>query len=218
MAAGDSETGVTIMRVRPARFDTGEVLAKRGVEVGEEEGRRELTARLAVMGAQLLLQVLRSLEEHLEQAEEQEEEGVTKAPLVTTAMACLDFSKLDATQVFNLWRALGDVKKLRAKYEVSGVGGVEVRLATCHPPSTLASTSRLDPLAPPGSLQHLKLGKGRSFLCVRCREGWVAFTGILYGNKKEMSPRDFYNGYLSKPGLHRFVTCDPPSNSRNPGG
>ena len=49
LAAGDTETGVSVMRVRPRRFDIGEVLAHRRVAIGQTVARKELTAQLAAV-------------------------------------------------------------------------------------------------------------------------------------------------------------------------
>ena len=211
LAAGDTETGVSVMRVRPRRFDIGEVLAQRRVAIGPTVARKELTAQLAGLGAQLLLEVVRDFPTYSLGAAPQALEGVTLAPLVTLKMAALDFSALDSGQVYDLWRALGDVARLRCVFSSTGQ---EVRLATCHPPATTATTLQLPEVAAPGSLRYLKLGKSAKFLCVRCRSGWAAFTGIYHGNRKEMSPVDFHNGFLSKPGDHRLVPCPPPLSAK----
>jgi len=205
IAAGDTATGVTIMRVRPRRFDVGEVLAMREVPIGAEARRAEVTEELGEVGAELLGEVVRDFPSYSAGARAQGDEGVTLAPLVTKAMARVDFEQLEARQVYDLWRAVGDLSKLRTIYQETGE---VVLLATCLPPATTSATTRLPPAAAPGTLHYLKLGKKQKYLCVRCREGWVAFTGIFYGKRKEMSPVDFYNGFLSKPGEHRFVSCD----------
>jgi methionyl-tRNA formyltransferase len=60
---GDAETGVTIMRM-DEKLDHGPVLAKLATAIGEREDAVGLTARLSVMGADLLVEALESLEEN----------------------------------------------------------------------------------------------------------------------------------------------------------
>jgi methionyl-tRNA formyltransferase len=60
--AGDSETGVTIMRM-DEQLDHGPILAMRSVEIGTHEDAVALTSRLAVLGAELLVETLGHLEE-----------------------------------------------------------------------------------------------------------------------------------------------------------
>lgn len=60
--AGDSETGVTIMRM-DEQLDHGPILAKGSVDIGAHEDAVALTSRLAVLGAELLVETLEHLEE-----------------------------------------------------------------------------------------------------------------------------------------------------------
>jgi len=204
LAAGDTYTGISIMKIKPARFDVGEILAQRTLEIGSDVQRKELTAQLAKLGAQLLLEVLRDFSNYCRLAVQQEKKGVTQAPLVNLShMACVDFGALDCGQVYNLWRAVGDLVKLRAIYQRTGV---EVRFTTCLSPSILASTNRLSEEEFSGTIKYLKMGKNKKYMCVKCSKGWIAFTGIFYGKRKEMSPTDFYNGFLSKSDENRFVS------------
>src|SRR5436305_7927277 len=54
---GETETGVTIMLI-DAGVDTGPILLKRSVPIGEDETTSSLTTRLAEVGAQALLEAL----------------------------------------------------------------------------------------------------------------------------------------------------------------
>jgi methionyl-tRNA formyltransferase len=61
--AGDAETGVTIMRM-DEKLDHGPILATRATAIGEREDAAGLTARLSVMGADLLAETLEGLEQN----------------------------------------------------------------------------------------------------------------------------------------------------------
>ncbi|TMC83965.1 MAG: methionyl-tRNA formyltransferase [Chloroflexi bacterium] len=60
--AGDRETGVSIMKM-DEQLDHGPVLAVCATPIGEREDALELTARLAEMGAELLVQTLEDFDE-----------------------------------------------------------------------------------------------------------------------------------------------------------
>jgi len=60
--AGDRETGVTIMRM-DEQLDHGPILATRSTAIGAHEDASFLTARLAEMGAQLLVETLNRLDD-----------------------------------------------------------------------------------------------------------------------------------------------------------
>ena len=59
--SGDRVTGVTIMRM-DEQLDHGPILSSRKTPIGEREDGAILTRRLAVMGAQLLVETLKSIE------------------------------------------------------------------------------------------------------------------------------------------------------------
>jgi methionyl-tRNA formyltransferase len=60
--AGDSETGVTIMRM-DEQLDHGPILATRSTQIGAHEDATALTSRLAALGAELLVETLEHLAE-----------------------------------------------------------------------------------------------------------------------------------------------------------
>lgn len=74
--AGDGETGVTIMRM-DEQLDHGPIIATRATQIGAHEDAAELTSRLAGMGAELLVETLRHIEEIKEV--EQKHAGATIA-------------------------------------------------------------------------------------------------------------------------------------------
>lgn len=75
--SGDKETGVTIMRM-DEQLDHGPVLAARETSIGEREDAAALSARLAQMGAELLVEALGRLDKI--GAVEQEHAAATIAP------------------------------------------------------------------------------------------------------------------------------------------
>jgi methionyl-tRNA formyltransferase len=58
--AGDAETGITIMQM-DAGLDTGAMLARRAIPIGETETAGELHDRLAALGGEMIVETLRSL-------------------------------------------------------------------------------------------------------------------------------------------------------------
>jgi methionyl-tRNA formyltransferase len=89
--AGDEQTGVTIMRM-DAGIDTGPTLSQRSLPVLAEDTASTLSERLAVLGAQLLLDVLPGYLQGDLAALPQPETGATYAPMLEKAEGQLDFS------------------------------------------------------------------------------------------------------------------------------
>ena len=75
--AGDRVTGVTIMQMDEL-LDHGPILARREAEIGPHEDAAELTERLAVLGADLLVETLAGLDQIVPR--EQDHAAATLAP------------------------------------------------------------------------------------------------------------------------------------------
>jgi methionyl-tRNA formyltransferase len=78
--AGDATTGVCVMRLE-AGLDTGPVLARLEVPIGDQETARDLTQRLALVGAELLAEVLEGGVEGLAPGEPQQGEPTYAAKI-----------------------------------------------------------------------------------------------------------------------------------------
>ena len=100
--AGDKETGVCIMQME-AGLDTGPVLLRKPVTIGDEETTAELHDRLSVLGAAAIIEALAN-PDGLEPVP-QPEEGVTYARKIDKAEARVDWSK-PAVEVDRLIRGL----------------------------------------------------------------------------------------------------------------
>jgi methionyl-tRNA formyltransferase len=100
--AGDRETGVTIMRM-DEQLDHGPVLATRETAIGSREDAAALTARLAEMGAELLVETLGRIDEI--EPRIQEHENATVAPRLRREDGELDWG-LGADEIDRRVRAL----------------------------------------------------------------------------------------------------------------
>ena len=100
--AGDTETGVCIMQME-AGLDTGPVLNRHTISIGETETTLQLHDRLSVLGADAIEETLANLDQLTPQ--EQPEEGVTYAAKIDKAEAAIDWTK-SAVEVDQLIRGL----------------------------------------------------------------------------------------------------------------
>jgi methionyl-tRNA formyltransferase len=90
--AGDLVTGVTIMRVVPA-LDAGPMLTSVSVDIGLEETSAELEARLATLGADLLVSTLERLVRGPIAETPQDERQVTHAPRLQRRESRIDWGR-----------------------------------------------------------------------------------------------------------------------------
>ena len=100
--AGDVETGVTIMRMDDL-LDHGPILAVRATPIGEREDAVQLTARLADIGAELLVQTLENFDAL--RVEGQDHTQATTAPKLSKEEGELEWS-LGAKEIDRRVRAL----------------------------------------------------------------------------------------------------------------
>ncbi|XP_022520883.2 methionyl-tRNA formyltransferase, mitochondrial isoform X1 [Astyanax mexicanus] len=182
---GDALTGVSIMQIRPKRFDVGPILSQELYPVPEKITAEELGASLAVLGAQLLIDTLRNLPERIANKREQSKEGATFAPKVNSSMSYLVWEEQTCAEIDQLYRALGYRIPLRTMWMGRPIKLLDFvgRSQPCMTGSHCAAV--------PGSLFYQK---ELNTLLVCCKDGWVGFRTIKL--KKKLSAADFYNGYL----------------------
>lgn len=102
IANGESETGVTTMRI-DAGLDTGDMLRKAETSIGAEETAPELSARLAAMGAELLIETLEMLERGQIVPEPQDHSSATLAPILKKEDGVVDWTR-PAAEIHNRLR------------------------------------------------------------------------------------------------------------------
>ena len=104
---GDKKTGVTTMFMN-AGMDTGDMILKEEVEIGEDETTGELWNRLKMIGANLLIKTVKEIENGTATRTKQPEEG-TMAPMLSKEMAKIDWENKTAQEIKNLVRGLNPI-------------------------------------------------------------------------------------------------------------
>lgn len=103
IAIGERETGVTIIQMDPG-MDTGPMLAKRAIPIGEAETAPELSARLSQLGAELLSETLPRIERREIKPEAQDPTQATYAPMLKREDGLIDWRR-SAREIANRVRA-----------------------------------------------------------------------------------------------------------------
>ena len=104
---GDKKTGVTTMFMN-AGMDTGDMILKEEVEIGDDETTGELWDRLKMIGANLLIKTVKEIENGPATRTQQPEEG-TMAPMLSKEMAKIDWKNKTANDIKNLVRGLNPI-------------------------------------------------------------------------------------------------------------
>jgi methionyl-tRNA formyltransferase len=96
---GETVTGVTTMLIEK-RLDAGDILLMRETPIGADETAPELAARLAPMGAALLIETLLRLDRGEITPRKQIEEHATYAPIMKREDGLIDWT-LPASEIYN---------------------------------------------------------------------------------------------------------------------
>ncbi|NWX18347.1 FMT protein, partial [Aegotheles bennettii] len=186
---GDKVTGVTIMEIRPKRFDVGPIIKQEEFAVPPRCTAKELEVTLSKLGADMLISVLRNLPESLKNKKEQPKEGVTFAPKISIAKSCIKWEEQTAAQIIQLHRAIGSMFPLQTLWKGTAVKLLDFVEADSIP--GFAGQILNDHGAVPGSLIYHKVSQT---LLARCKQGWVGIKAVVL--KKKLTAVDFYNGYM----------------------
>ncbi len=104
---GDKITGITTMYMG-AGMDTGDMILKQKVEIGEDETTGELWDRLSKIGAELLVETLKQIEAGTAPRIPQGDD-FTMAPMLDKEMAKIDWENKTAKEIKNLVRGLNPI-------------------------------------------------------------------------------------------------------------
>ena len=104
---GDKKTGVTTMYM-DAGMDTGDMIFKEEVEIGDDETTGELWDRLSRIGGKLLVKTLENIENGTAPREKQGD-NFTMALMLDKEMAKIDWENKTAQEIKNLVRGLNPI-------------------------------------------------------------------------------------------------------------
>ena len=104
---GEKTTGITTMYM-DIGMDTGDMILKEKVEIGEDETTGELWERLSKIGGTLLVKTINLIEKGKAPREKQGED-YTVAPMLSKEMAQIDWNKKTSKDIKNLVRGLDPI-------------------------------------------------------------------------------------------------------------
>ncbi len=104
---GDKKTGITTMYM-DVGMDTGDMILKEEVEIGDDETTGELWDRLSKIGGELLVKTLEQIENGTAPRIKQGED-FTVAPMLDKQMAKIDWNEKTASEIKNLVRGLNPI-------------------------------------------------------------------------------------------------------------
>jgi methionyl-tRNA formyltransferase len=181
--AGDGETGVTIMLMALA-LDEGPILAQRRIPISPHDTTGSLTAQLAAVGADLLMETLPGFLDGAIRPQPQDAAAATYAPLVQKEDALIDW-RLPATEI---WR------RVRAYNPWPGAStyldGAPLRIWEAWPLSDDSAEPPGSVLATPPPLDERLSGT----FAVQTGEGLLAVLTVQRAGRRALPAADFLRG------------------------
>ena len=175
---GEAVTGVTIMHMVPA-LDAGDIIAQASTPIGADETAPTLTARLAELGAELLVSAVEAIGAGTAARTPQDEADSTYAPMLSRELSPMDWSK-PARTLHDQVRGL-----LPWPAAVAEFGGIRCKVFSTDLP--LQTTD-----AAPGTI----LEAGKRGIDIACGGGTVLHIDELQADGgKRMKAADYLRGH-----------------------
>lgn len=190
---GDKTTGITTMYMNEG-MDTGDIILKQEVEIGEDETTGELWERLSKVGGELLVKTLAEIENGTAKREKQGED-FTMAPMLDKEMSKIDWKNKSAIEIKNLVRGLNPIMGTYSFLEGKKIKFWKVNAITDKElferfPDLAEYEDRYFDLFPGTILfSDPKIG-----LLIKATEGVIEVLEIQGENAKKMDVKDFLRG------------------------
>ena len=184
VARGERETGVSIMQTEVG-LDTGPVRHVRRTAVGDDETAPELLERLALLGADALIEALALLRRGRLPSWPQDDDAASHAPMLTTEDGRIRFED-PARAVYDRFRGVAGWPGSHFEHRAE-----RVKVSDLRP------TAATDGAAP-GTV----LALGGEGVRVACGDGAVTLRRVKPPGRAEMAARDWANGRRIHEGDH----------------
>ena len=197
---GDKETGVTTMFMDEG-MDTGDMILKEKVIIGDDETTGELWEELSKLGARLLVKTINMIENVSEKIEKKDEEKqrikelvgaenqkgeFSTAPMINKEMAKIDWKKT-SKEIHNLIRGLNPVMGAYSLYNDKKI--------------KIWKTKIIDNIEIKDNYLSGEVFKvSKDELIVKTGDGLLSILEIQPENKKKMAIKDYLNGSQIKEG------------------
>ena len=190
---GDKKTGITTMYMGEG-MDTGDMILKQEVEIGDDETTGELWNRLSKIGGELLVKTLDEIEKGTAPREKQGDD-FTMAPMLNKEMAKIDWENKTAVEIKNLVRGLNPIMGAYTFLEGKKIKFWKVEALTDDElfekfPDLKEYEEKYKELYPGTIL----FSDSKTGLYVKTIDGSIKVLEIQGENAKRMSSEDFLRG------------------------
>ncbi len=190
IANGESVTGVTTMRI-DAGLDTGDILMQREISIAAEDTAETLGPKLASIGADLMVETLRGLDNGQVHPTPQDHSLATLAPILKKEDGRMDFART-AKDLFNRLRGFQPWPGAFTTFK-----GKTLQVYRAQP---LQHALKLTPGEVAAEGMRLFVGCGRN----KDKDADMALEliEVQLEGKRRMTAQEFINGYRPQSGDH----------------
>ena len=180
---GDKTTGVTTIYMNEG-IDTGDMILKKEVAIDENETTGELWEKMSNIGAKLLVDTLKKIENE-DAPRVKQGNNVSYAPMLEKSIAKIDWNKMKAIEIKNLVRGLNPIMGAYATLNGKKVKFWKVELANKECIEMDTET------AEPGTILYIDNKKG---LYVKAKDGIIKLIDVQGENSKKMNVCEWIRG------------------------
>ncbi len=188
--SGEKETGVCVMKTELG-LDCGDILLCKTTPVSPEETYGELSARLSLLGAELIVEGLALLEKGEYTLTPQGEEGVQVVRKINKEQGKISFEKR-GKEIVDLVRGMNPAPVAYATLEGNKINVYRAKIAVIS-----QEDEEILQNAVCGEVLFDKPKKG---LIIKCQEGAVELLELQAAGGKRTSGGDFLNGRKARKG------------------
>ncbi|MBE5941949.1 MAG: methionyl-tRNA formyltransferase [Lachnospiraceae bacterium] len=181
---GLAESGVTTMYMEKG-LDTGDIILQSTIPLAENETGGSLFDKLAVEGADLLIETLKQLENGLATRTKQDDSKSSYAKMLSKDMGNIDFSK-SAVELERLIRGLNPWPSAYTRLDDKFLKVYEADVLSENEVDTLGALQQT-----PGTI----IATDKKSFTVRCKEGALRIMNLQLEGKKRMDTAAFLLGY-----------------------
>ena len=194
---GDKTTGITTMYMDKG-MDTGDIILKQEVEIGEDETTGELWDRLSKVGGELLVETLEKIENGLAPRIKQSDD-FSIAPMLDKTMAKIEWNEKNANEIKNLVRGLNPIMGAYTFLENKKIKFWKVQI--CNQSELEQNKNYIKS----SSLEEIEngtvlLSDVKDGLYIKAKDGIIKVLEIQGENARKMTIQEFLRGNKIKLG------------------
>ena len=185
LMAEDSKTGISIVEASIGKFDAGDILCQKEIDVERFHRFKELSLILSHLGASSVLEFINNFDQHKKNRTPQNESCVTQAKLILdNNYVYLDFVNQSARSVINIYRAFfGSQLEPFTKAVIEGKERLLFfeNLVVVTETSSIykIQLSKLESTAKPGVI-YWNLKEDRNNIYIKAKDKWLVTNKIKF--------------------------------------